>query len=206
MRKKNRRRWWRRMKTRLHNFAALQQLYLCLSLHCKFSPILKLKNEHLMKFYETACQGWLGKQLNSSLHGKPLNTSPWRGGHLDGAEGAISTKQNTCLYWAFNEAIICVCVSREKSLYYEFWMALEWSITNKSVSFNIACKTALTHHKDHSGWPTQDVARSQSLAWAAKATPQGRSLRAFKLRLTKVLSTQCTQFLFKFWWYASPAK
>ena len=30
--------------------------------------------------------------------GKPVNSSRWRGGRLDGAEGAISTKQNTCLY------------------------------------------------------------------------------------------------------------
>ena len=30
--------------------------------------------------------------------GKPLNSSRWCGGRLDGAEGAISTKQNTCLY------------------------------------------------------------------------------------------------------------
>ena len=30
--------------------------------------------------------------------GKPLNSSRWRGGRLDGAEGAISTEQKTCLY------------------------------------------------------------------------------------------------------------
>ena len=44
--------------------------------------------------------------------GKPLNSSRWRGGCLNGAEGAISTKQNTCLYWAFNEAIVCACWSK----------------------------------------------------------------------------------------------
>ena len=39
----------------------------------------------------------LSKMMNIGL-GKPLNSSRWRGGRLDGAEGAFSTKQNTCLY------------------------------------------------------------------------------------------------------------
>ena len=37
-----------------------------------------------------------------------VELTPWRGGRLDGAEGAISPKQFTCLYWALNEAIVCV--------------------------------------------------------------------------------------------------
>jgi hypothetical protein len=38
---------------------------------------------------------WFGRSLRP---GKPLNSPRWRGGRLDGAEGAISTTQYTCLH------------------------------------------------------------------------------------------------------------
>ena len=38
----------------------------------------------------------------------PCLASRWRAGRLNDEEGSISTKQNTYLYWAFNEAIVCV--------------------------------------------------------------------------------------------------
>ncbi len=38
---------------------------------------------------------WFGRSL---WPGKPSNSPLWIGGRLDGAEGAISTKQYTCLH------------------------------------------------------------------------------------------------------------
>ena len=38
---------------------------------------------------------WFGPSLRP---GKPSNSPQWRGGRLDGAKGAISTKQYTCLH------------------------------------------------------------------------------------------------------------
>ena len=45
---------------------------------------------------------WFGRSLRP---GKPSNSPRWCGGRHDGAEGAISTKQYTCLHWTVNEAI-----------------------------------------------------------------------------------------------------
>ena len=44
---------------------------------------------------------WFGPSLRP---GKPSNSPRWCGGRHDGAEGAISTKQYTCLHWPVNEA------------------------------------------------------------------------------------------------------
>ncbi len=51
---------------------------------------------------------WVGRSLRP---GKPSNSPRWRGGRHDGAEGAISTEQFTCLHWALNEAI---CLSNKE--------------------------------------------------------------------------------------------
>ncbi len=49
---------------------------------------------------------WLGPQRfgRSFRPGKPSNSPRWCAGRHDGAEGAISTNQYTCLQWAVNEA------------------------------------------------------------------------------------------------------
>ena len=65
-----------------------------------------------------------------------VELTPLRGGRHDGAEGAISTKQYTCLHWAVNEAI-CLSV---------YWAAVEgqtghkqqWKVPVKSQGKNLS--------------------------------------------------------------------
>jgi hypothetical protein len=50
---------------------------------------------------------WFGRSLRP---GKPLKSPRWRGGRHDGAEGAISTKQYTCLHIQLSMKLF-VCLS-----------------------------------------------------------------------------------------------
>ncbi len=51
-------------------------------------------------------QHWVGCSL---LPGKLSNSPQWHGGHHNGTEGAIFSKQFTCLHWALNQAL---CLSK----------------------------------------------------------------------------------------------
>ena len=55
----------------------------------------------MLKRSDVLWRHWFGRSLRP---GKPSNSPRWCGGRHDGAEGAISTKQNTCLHWAVSEA------------------------------------------------------------------------------------------------------
>ena len=56
--------------------------------------------------------------------GRPSISPPgrWCGGRHDGPEGAISTKQYTCLHWAVNEAI---CLSLFSIFFYYYYRRVD---------------------------------------------------------------------------------